>query len=378
MVKWSWTSALVSAGSQPPHSCQVLHLPARLSSMELAHHAVQLAADLSKREMVLDATVVIEGVAKVAWWGHKFKVHVESHITVDPVFLDVVDQENKSDLELFHGFLGLPVEFQPHVPRKAPSARYSNNLGNCSNFSWCEYGKNFVRMMICLQRKNDKQHKCLMLSCYFNRSLVSFCSTTVFGVSAESMQVSYDSRGNCVPTILLLLQHHLYRQGGLQAEGIFRISADNSQEEHLRSQLNHGVVPDGIDVHCLASLIKAWFRELPTGVLDHLSRNQLMQCRSEEECLGLVRLLPPMETALLDWLINLMADVVQHEQFNKMVTHNIAMVFAPNMTQMTDPLTALMYVGQVIKFLKTLILKTLRERGGSVTKPSSVPQVEML
>ena len=24
----------------------------------------------------------------------------------------------------FHGFLGLPVEFQPHVPRKAPSARY--------------------------------------------------------------------------------------------------------------------------------------------------------------------------------------------------------------------------------------------------------------
>nr|GEW87312.1 putative late embryogenesis abundant (LEA) hydroxyproline-rich glycoprotein family [Tanacetum cinerariifolium]GEX24731.1 putative late embryogenesis abundant (LEA) hydroxyproline-rich glycoprotein family [Tanacetum cinerariifolium]GEX24733.1 putative late embryogenesis abundant (LEA) hydroxyproline-rich glycoprotein family [Tanacetum cinerariifolium]GEX47619.1 putative late embryogenesis abundant (LEA) hydroxyproline-rich glycoprotein family [Tanacetum cinerariifolium] len=93
-------SAQVSAGSQEPHSCQVLHLPARLSSMELAHHAVQLAADVSKREMVLDATVVIEGVAKVAWWGHKFKVHVESHVTVDPVFLDVVDQENKSDLEL--------------------------------------------------------------------------------------------------------------------------------------------------------------------------------------------------------------------------------------------------------------------------------------
>lgn len=123
--------------------------------------------------------------------------------------------------------------------------------------------------------------------------LFSFCSTTVFGVSTDSMQVSYDSRGNSVPTILLLLQHHLYRQGGLQvfqsfftlfihktrtktlichkvcafinlfnitthfqAEGIFRISADNGQEEHLRSQLNRGVVPDGVDVHCLASLIK--------------------------------------------------------------------------------------------------------------------------
>ncbi|GKE10774.1 hypothetical protein Tco_1414325 [Tanacetum coccineum] len=45
-----------------------------------------------------------------------------------------------------------------------------------------------------------------------------------------------------------------------------------------------------------------------------------MQCRSEEECLGLARLLPPMETALLDWLINLMADVVHrlfHESVNK-------------------------------------------------------------
>lgn len=46
----------------------------------------------------------------------------------------------------------------------------------------------------------------------------------------------------------------IYRD--VQAEGIFRINADNSQEEHLRNQLNSGVVPDGIDVHCLAGLIK--------------------------------------------------------------------------------------------------------------------------
>ena len=41
-------------------------------------------------------------------------------------------------------------------------------------------------------------------------------STTVFGVSTESMQLSYDSRGNIVPTILLLMQGHLYAQGGLR------------------------------------------------------------------------------------------------------------------------------------------------------------------
>ncbi|CAI0398321.1 unnamed protein product [Linum tenue] len=135
------------------------------------------------------------------------------------------------------------------------------------------------------------------------------------------MQLSYDSRGNSVPTILLLMQRHLYGLGGLQAEGIFRINAENSQEEYVRDQLNGGVVPEGVDVHCLAGLIKAWFRELPTGVLDSLQPEQL------------VRHLPPTESALLDWAVNLMADVVEQEHHNKMNARNIAMVFAPNMTQ---------------------------------------------
>lgn len=78
---------------------------------------------------------------------------------------------------------------------------------------------------------------------------------------------------------------------------------------------------------------KAWFRELPTGILDSLSPEQVMQCQTEEECSELVRRLPHTEASLLDWAINLMADVVQHEHVNKMNARNIAMVFAPNMTQ---------------------------------------------
>ncbi|KAK8553966.1 hypothetical protein V6N13_072890 [Hibiscus sabdariffa] len=213
----------------------------------------------------------------------------------------------------FHGFLGLPVEFEPEVPRRAPSA-----------------------------------------------------SASVFGVSTESMQLSLDSRGNSVPTILLLMQSHLYARGGLQAEGIFRINAENSQEEYVREQLNRGVIPDGIDVHCLAGLIKAWFRELPSGVLDSLPPEEVMEAQSEEECARLVRLLPPTEAALLDWAINLMADVVQVEHLNKMNARNVAMVFAPNMTQMSDPLTALMHAVQVMNLLKMLIIRTLKEREDSM------------
>ncbi|KAE8693758.1 Rho GTPase-activating protein 3 [Hibiscus syriacus] len=214
----------------------------------------------------------------------------------------------------FNGFLGLPVEFQVEIPSRVPSA-----------------------------------------------------SASVFGVSAESMQCSFDSNGNSVPTILLLMQERLYSQGGLKAEGVFRINPENGQEERVRDQLNKGIVPDNIDVHCLAGLIKAWLRELPSGVLDGLSPEEVLKCNTEEKSVDLVKQLKPTEAALLDWAVGLMADVVEEEESNKMNARNIAMVFAPNMTRMSDPLTALMHAVQVMNLLKTLIIKTLRKREETAT-----------
>jgi hypothetical protein len=192
------------------------------------------------------------------------------------------------------------------------------------------------------------------------------------------MQCSYDSQGNMVPTILLLLQKRLYDQGGLKAEGIFRINPENSHEDYVREQLNKGIVPTDIDIHALAGLIKAWFRELPKGVLDALSPDAVLACHGDKDSLALIKHLPPTEAALLDWAVNLMADVVEEEASNKMNARNIAMVFAPNMTQMSDPLTALMHAVQVMNLLKTLIIHTLRQRQAAqaeTTLPLSSPEV---
>uniref|UniRef100_A0A7N0VDQ2 Water stress and hypersensitive response domain-containing protein n=1 Tax=Kalanchoe fedtschenkoi TaxID=63787 RepID=A0A7N0VDQ2_KALFE len=96
-------AAKVEAGSQARNSCETLRLPTRLSGMELAHHAGKFLEDVRRREMLLDAAVDIEGTARVLLWDHKFKVHVDSRIVVDPVLLDIIDQENKAALQLFAG-----------------------------------------------------------------------------------------------------------------------------------------------------------------------------------------------------------------------------------------------------------------------------------
>lgn len=79
----------------------MLRLPTRLDGMKLANHAAKFFGDVARREMVLDAKVDLEGAASVLWWDHRFAVHVESHVVVDPVFLDVIDQENRSQIEVF-------------------------------------------------------------------------------------------------------------------------------------------------------------------------------------------------------------------------------------------------------------------------------------
>lgn len=149
---------------------------------------------------------------------------------------------------------------------------------------------------------------------------------------------------------------------------------------------------------------------MPRGVLDSIPPEQVMQCQSEEDCAWVSKCLPLAEAALLDWAVNLMDDVVQEEQINKMNDHNIAMVFVPNTTQvlhcanivaisklaiytspraverlcvltiskltmqMADPLTALMYAVQVMNFLKMLVQKTLKDREESTPEDVLLPQ----
>jgi len=94
-------TARLDAGEQPATSCRLLHLPARLDGVELAHRARAILSDVARRHMELDAAVEIAGEVAVLLWSRPFSVRIDSHITVDPVFLEVVEQENHSEMQLY-------------------------------------------------------------------------------------------------------------------------------------------------------------------------------------------------------------------------------------------------------------------------------------
>jgi len=90
----------VPAGSQGANCSEILEVPAKIDGVEVTQHLKDLVKDVRRREMDLRSVVNIKGSARLWKWGHKFEVAVESHMKVDPIFLEVIEQENRVRLEL--------------------------------------------------------------------------------------------------------------------------------------------------------------------------------------------------------------------------------------------------------------------------------------
>ncbi|CAM6099970.1 unnamed protein product [Calypogeia fissa] len=91
--------AQVKEGTQEAKSSKVLEVPCKLDGLEMTNHVTDLFKDVTKREMNLHSVVTIAGRARLWKWTHNFEVHVTSEIKVDPIFLNIIDQENKVEME---------------------------------------------------------------------------------------------------------------------------------------------------------------------------------------------------------------------------------------------------------------------------------------
>ncbi|KAI8911971.1 hypothetical protein DFJ77DRAFT_468416 [Powellomyces hirtus] len=135
---------------------------------------------------------------------------------------------------------------------------------------------------------------------------------------------------------------------GLDEIGIYRISGSTSEVAQIRAQFNSGLDVDltlqHIDCNAVASLFKAWLRELPESILTDPVALQLSRLYSntadneptpqliaETRATIAAANLPYLTRALCYTLFGHLANVASKEGVNKMSVGNLQVIFCPTL-----------------------------------------------
>ena len=141
----------------------------------------------------------------------------------------------------------------------------------------------------------------------------------------------------------------------------------------MKMNLNSWTEDDEADVHTYANLIKIWYRDLPSPVLQELVEcEQMIQCESEEDCRAAFDSISQPQASLLVWLLDLLTQVALCEEHNKMSAKNCAIVAGPNLLRAdmveANPMKALVLSQKTANFVEHLINFQLRVVHGFVRK----------
>lgn len=183
------------------------------------------------------------------------------------------------------------------------------------------------------------------------------CETGVFGVEPSSL-VLEDDEGFKVPAILALMRRSLVEYGGLSQEGIFRLAGEQTEIRRIKEIMNKKEFSSSNDINTIASLIKIWFRELPTPILNALPPEAIFYSSDINDCVNAFNTLPEPQKTLLDWLLHLLILTSSNSSVNKMTAQNLAIVVAPNLYDVSssNPMEGLVMSQKCVQFLHNVLL----------------------
>ncbi|XP_061818367.1 rho GTPase-activating protein 31 [Nerophis lumbriciformis] len=161
----------------------------------------------------------------------------------------------------------------------------------------------------------------------------------VFGCDlTEHLQTS----GQDVPQVLQKCAEFIEKHGIV--DGIYRLSGVTSNIQRLRQEFSSEACPDLTrevylqDIHCVGSLCKLYFRELPNPLLTYELYSKFTEaasvCGDHERLLHIqkvVRELPTPHFRTLEYLTKHLARLATLSAQTNMHTRNLALVWAPNL-----------------------------------------------
>ncbi|XP_027006347.2 rho GTPase-activating protein 31 [Tachysurus fulvidraco] len=132
-------------------------------------------------------------------------------------------------------------------------------------------------------------------------------------------------------------------------DGIYRLSGVSSNTQKLRSEFDSEGSPDLYkdlylqDIHCVSSLCKAYFRELPNPLLtyqlyDHFAEAVAVQLEDERmvKIKEVLKELPQPHYRTLEYLMKHLVRMATYSNQTNMHARNLAIVWAPNLLRSKD------------------------------------------
>ncbi|XP_063302540.1 rho GTPase-activating protein 31 [Pelobates fuscus] len=151
-----------------------------------------------------------------------------------------------------------------------------------------------------------------------------------------------ETSGQNVPLVLKSCAEFIETHGVV--DGIYRLSGVTSNIQKLRQEFGSDQCPDLTkevylqDIHCVGSLCKLYFRELPNPLLTYQLYKKFtdaVSCTVEGEQLSqiqnVIQELPPSHYRTLEYLSKHLTNIASHSAMTNMHIRNLALVWAPNL-----------------------------------------------
>ncbi|EGC39176.1 hypothetical protein DICPUDRAFT_93648 [Dictyostelium purpureum] len=213
---------------------------------------------------------------------------------------------------------------------------------------------------------------------------------TAFGQPIEDSELVEDNTSfgpMSVPRALVILKQSFFSSNAHLTESIFRLPPANDSEYNIvKDRINREAI-GCTEPHCIATLIKVFFRELPNLLLNDLdpqiflnfkstsnsniaqsanTSNTVSQSNSNEsftdpnlDPVFVVNQIPDPKRSTFLWLVDLLAEVTKYENENKMTAKNLSIIFSPNLyippSNIVSTEDSFAISGKVVNFILELI-----------------------
>jgi len=186
--------------------------------------------------------------------------------------------------------------------------------------------------------------------------------TVLFGGSLEYIVQLEKAQGSPlkVPMILKAMTDAVEKFGGFKTKGIFRIAAERTEIEALKSAIEEGKYEvKKADPHVPADVLKHWLRDLMEPLIPMSMYEECLKSSDNPgECLKVVRALPLVNYDALDFLFNWLCQLAKHQSVTAMSEENIAIVFCTDLlrTDEKDPAVLFKNSPKEKNFVRNLLL----------------------